>query len=162
MATLGRGQPKNCSRKSIKSADDWRRAGNAGSRSSDAVFKAKGKTNDKPRRRVLRLICQGDPVRVSMCHCLECQRRTESCPLTFHEASRLPTQAEIRADASGRATAVILVAPSRAIATKPLWRPRSCFWPTSAAIRRAAAGTDDLNQFRWPADGRLPLIRSAC
>ena len=26
----------------------------------------------------LRLICQGDPVRVSMCHCLECQRRTGS------------------------------------------------------------------------------------
>jgi|HubBroStandDraft_6_1064221.scaffolds.fasta_scaffold60507_2 hypothetical protein len=23
----------------------------------------------------LRLTCQGDPVRVSMCHCLECQRR---------------------------------------------------------------------------------------
>jgi hypothetical protein len=26
----------------------------------------------------LRLMCQGDPVRVSMCHCLECQRRTGS------------------------------------------------------------------------------------
>src|SRR5271165_6507415 len=26
----------------------------------------------------LRLICQGDPVRVSMCHCFECQRRTGS------------------------------------------------------------------------------------
>jgi hypothetical protein len=26
----------------------------------------------------LRLICQDDPVRVSMCHCLECQRRTGS------------------------------------------------------------------------------------
>jgi hypothetical protein len=26
----------------------------------------------------LRLICQGDPVRVSMCRCLECQRRTGS------------------------------------------------------------------------------------
>jgi hypothetical protein len=26
----------------------------------------------------LLLICQGDPVRVSMCHCLECQRRTGS------------------------------------------------------------------------------------
>ena len=26
----------------------------------------------------LRLMCQGEPVRVSMCHCLECQRRTGS------------------------------------------------------------------------------------
>lgn len=26
----------------------------------------------------LRLTCLGDPVRVSMCHCLECQRRTGS------------------------------------------------------------------------------------
>jgi hypothetical protein len=26
----------------------------------------------------LRLTCQGDPVRVSMCHCLACQRRTGS------------------------------------------------------------------------------------
>jgi len=24
----------------------------------------------------LRLTCEGQPVRVSMCHCLECQRRT--------------------------------------------------------------------------------------
>ena len=28
--------------------------------------------------RQLRLTCQGEPVRVSMCHCLECQRRTGS------------------------------------------------------------------------------------
>jgi hypothetical protein len=46
------------------------------------AFEAKGETNDKPRSRVqlrtLRLIRQGDPVRVSMCHCLECQRRTGS------------------------------------------------------------------------------------
>ena len=26
----------------------------------------------------LRLMCKGDPVRISMCHCLECQRRTGS------------------------------------------------------------------------------------
>jgi hypothetical protein len=26
----------------------------------------------------LRLSCQGDPTRVSMCHCLDCQRRTGS------------------------------------------------------------------------------------
>lgn len=26
----------------------------------------------------LRLMCDGDPVRVAMCHCLECQRRTGS------------------------------------------------------------------------------------
>lgn len=24
----------------------------------------------------LRLVCEGEPVRISMCHCLECQRRT--------------------------------------------------------------------------------------
>src|SRR5271154_585372 len=26
----------------------------------------------------LRISCQGEPVRISMCHCLECQRRTGS------------------------------------------------------------------------------------
>jgi hypothetical protein len=26
----------------------------------------------------LRLVCEGEPVRISMCHCLECQRRTGS------------------------------------------------------------------------------------
>src|SRR5277367_3683739 len=26
----------------------------------------------------LRLTCEGEPVRISMCHCLECQRRTGS------------------------------------------------------------------------------------
>jgi hypothetical protein len=32
----------------------------------------------------------------------------------------------------------------------------------SVAIRSAAADADDLDQFRWLADGRLPLIPSAC
>jgi hypothetical protein len=26
----------------------------------------------------LRVVCEGEPVRISMCHCLECQRRTGS------------------------------------------------------------------------------------
>ncbi len=26
----------------------------------------------------LRLTCEGEPVRISICHCLECQRRTGS------------------------------------------------------------------------------------
>jgi hypothetical protein len=37
----------------------------------------------------LRLTCQGDPVRISICHCLECQRRTGS---TFGVQAWYPRQ----------------------------------------------------------------------
>ncbi len=35
----------------------------------------------------LRVSCEGDPVRVSVCHCLECQRRTGS---VFGVSARFP------------------------------------------------------------------------
>jgi len=35
----------------------------------------------------LRLTCEGEPVRISMCHCLECQRRTGSA---FGVQARFP------------------------------------------------------------------------
>ena len=36
----------------------------------------------------LRLVAHGDPIRVSMCHCLACQRRTGS---TYGAQARFPT-----------------------------------------------------------------------
>jgi hypothetical protein len=38
----------------------------------------------------LRLTCQGDPVRISICHCLECQKRTGS---VFAVQARFPRAA---------------------------------------------------------------------
>ncbi len=38
----------------------------------------------------LHLVCEGEPVRVSMCHCLECQRRTGS---VFGVQARFPRAA---------------------------------------------------------------------
>lgn len=38
----------------------------------------------------LHLMCEGEPVRVSMCHCLECQRRTGS---VFGVQARFPRAA---------------------------------------------------------------------
>jgi hypothetical protein len=38
----------------------------------------------------LRIIVQGDPVRVSMCHCLECQKRTGT---VFGAQARFPNEA---------------------------------------------------------------------
>jgi hypothetical protein len=46
----------------------------------------------------LRVACGGDPVRVSMCHCLECQRRTGS---VFGAQARY-TRAQVRSE--GKAT----------------------------------------------------------
>ncbi len=45
----------------------------------------------------LRLICEGDPVRVSICHCLECQKRTGS---VFGAQARFPGE---RVTIKGRA-----------------------------------------------------------
>jgi hypothetical protein len=38
----------------------------------------------------LRLVCEGEPVRVSICHCLECQKRTGS---VFAAQARFPAEA---------------------------------------------------------------------
>jgi hypothetical protein len=46
----------------------------------------------------LRLTADGDPVRISMCHCLACQRRTGSA---FGMQARFP---EERVEISGRST----------------------------------------------------------
>ena len=46
----------------------------------------------------LRLTCEGDPVRVSICHCLECQKRTGS---VFGSQARFPSE---RVTVEGRAT----------------------------------------------------------
>jgi len=46
----------------------------------------------------LRVTCEGDPVRISMCHCLACQKRTGS---TFGAQARWPSdQATIEGTAS--------------------------------------------------------------
>jgi hypothetical protein len=46
----------------------------------------------------LRVTCEGDPVRVSICHCLECQKRTGS---VFATQARFPRE---RVTVEGRAT----------------------------------------------------------
>ena len=38
----------------------------------------------------LRLTCEGEPVRISICHCLECQKRTGS---VFATQARFPSEA---------------------------------------------------------------------
>lgn len=47
----------------------------------------------------LRLSCEGEPVRVSICHCLECQKRTGS---VFAVQARFPRE---RVTIAGRASA---------------------------------------------------------
>jgi hypothetical protein len=51
----------------------------------------------------LRLVATGDPVRISMCHCLACQRRTGS---VFGAQSRFPAG---QVSISGRATEYVRV-----------------------------------------------------
>lgn len=46
----------------------------------------------------LRIACEGDPVRISICHCLECQRRTGS---VFSTQARFPNE---QVTIEGRAT----------------------------------------------------------
>jgi hypothetical protein len=55
----------------------------------------------------LRLACEGEPVRISICHCLECQRRTGS---VFGAQARFSRAQVIRIE--GRATAFTRVADS--------------------------------------------------
>lgn len=46
----------------------------------------------------LRVMCEGEPVRISICHCLECQKRTGS---VFGMQARFPrTQVKIEGDAT--------------------------------------------------------------
>jgi hypothetical protein len=59
----------------------------------------------------LRLTCEGEPVRISMCHCLECQKRTGSVFATQARFSRervtiegRATQWTRRGDSGGQAT----------------------------------------------------------
>lgn len=54
----------------------------------------------------LRVICQGEPVRISVCHCLACQRRTGSA---FAAQARFPRD---RIAIEGRSTAWRRVADS--------------------------------------------------
>ena len=54
----------------------------------------------------LRAKCEGEPVRVSMCHCLECQKRTGS---TFGAQARWPRD---QVAIEGRASAYVRVADS--------------------------------------------------
>ena len=46
----------------------------------------------------LRLACEGEPIRISICHCLECQKRTGS---VFATQARFPSE---RVSIEGRAT----------------------------------------------------------
>ncbi|MEI9989284.1 MAG: GFA family protein [Rhizomicrobium sp.] len=54
----------------------------------------------------LRVACEGDPVRVSVCHCLECQKRTGA---PFGAQARWPTA---RTTIEGRATRYVRIADS--------------------------------------------------
>ena len=54
----------------------------------------------------LRIACAGEPVRVSMCHCLECQKRTGS---TFGAQARFPRE---RVTIEGVSTEYVRVADS--------------------------------------------------
>jgi hypothetical protein len=51
----------------------------------------------------LRLVAEGEPVRISMCHCLACQRRTGSA---FGFQARFPRD---RVDIAGRASEYVRV-----------------------------------------------------
>jgi hypothetical protein len=55
----------------------------------------------------LRLACEGEPVRISICHCLECQRRTGS---VFGTQARFSRARVTRIE--GRATAFTRIADS--------------------------------------------------
>jgi hypothetical protein len=55
----------------------------------------------------LRLTCEGEPVRISMCHCLDCQRRTGS---VFGVQARFP-RSQITS-IEGKSTAFTRVADS--------------------------------------------------
>lgn len=59
----------------------------------------------------LRLIAEGDPLRISMCHCLDCQRRTGSVfgVQAWFESSRISVQGQSKeyrriADSGNRIT----------------------------------------------------------
>lgn len=54
----------------------------------------------------LSVVVEGDPVRISMCHCLACQRRTGS---TFGVQARFPRD---RVTVEGQSTAYVRVADS--------------------------------------------------
>lgn len=55
----------------------------------------------------LRLVCEGEPVRISMCHCLACQQRTGS---VFGVQTRFPRNRVTGIE--GRATQFVRVADS--------------------------------------------------
>ena len=55
----------------------------------------------------LRLTCEGEPIRISICHCLDCQRRTGS---VFGTQARFPRAQVTRIE--GQATAFRRVADS--------------------------------------------------
>ncbi|MBI1774402.1 MAG: GFA family protein [Proteobacteria bacterium] len=55
----------------------------------------------------LRLACQGEPVRISMCHCLDCQRRTGSA---FGAQARFRREQILEIE--GRASEFVRVADS--------------------------------------------------
>jgi hypothetical protein len=59
----------------------------------------------------LRITCEGEPVRVSMCHCLACQRRTGG---TFAVQARWPRSATT---IEGRSTAYVRIGDSGGSAT---------------------------------------------
>jgi hypothetical protein len=59
----------------------------------------------------LAIECEGDPVRISVCHCLNCQRRSGG---VFAVQARFPRE---RVTTSGRATEYVLVGDSGGRAT---------------------------------------------
>lgn len=59
----------------------------------------------------LRVTCEGDPVRISICHCLECQKRTGS---VFGTQARFPRE---KVKVEGRSTPYTRVADSGSMVT---------------------------------------------
>ncbi|HWI87458.1 MAG TPA: GFA family protein [Sphingomonas sp.] len=70
----------------------------------------------------LRLTCAGEPVRISICHCLECQKRTGSVFATQARFSRASVRIGGETDASP-------IAASRERAdARPAFKPTNGGW----------------------------------
>ena len=88
----------------------------------------------------LRLTCEGEPVRISICHCLECQRRTGS---VFGTQARFPRGQITRIE--GQATVFTRVADSGndrspSTSARPAARPSIGSWRGCPSVIAVAIG----------------------
>ena len=98
---------------------------------------------------------EGDPVRVSICHCLGCQRRTGS---VFGVQARWPRE-QVRID--GDATEYVFAFPTIARSTRFFFCPRcgaNVYWGVTEHITVPVGAFADPN---FPAP-RVSVWRSAC